>query len=225
MPQKMRREISEHSWEVVDAHAYPKLLLIGADGAPYAPVKNDVSMMIACARALAELAQKHGRDIDARWPVTYGTSVEGLSGPVRIRLVSPHPAIEPVEARPIASYDARRSPDSRRWLRMSEGDRMDQVETYHEESRPHPPGPNPTMHAITHVVVETQLALDDPPEVRKALHRLLQEGLDRHDAIHTIGTLVSEHILGSMQDGGPPDPGSYVEALAVLTAASLPGDQ
>jgi hypothetical protein len=221
VPQKMRREISENSWEVVDAHAYPKILLIGTDGSPYAPTNRDVSMMIACALALAELTEKHGRDLDARRPVRCATSVDGLSGPIRIRLVSPHPALEPDEGKPLSSYDAGRAPKRHRWLKMSEGDRMDQVETYHEESRPHPPASNPTMHAITHVVVETQLALDDPPEVRKALERLLEGGIERHEAIHAIGTLVTEHILGSMQEGGKPDSGSYVEALGALSASTL----
>jgi len=220
VPPKMRREISENSWEVVDAHSYPKILLIGPDGSPYAPTIRDVSMMIVCALALVELTETGSRDLDARRPVRLTTTVEGLSGPVRIRLVSPHPALEPDEGPTLSSYDAARPPQRGRWLKMSEGDRMDQVETYHEESRPHPPAANPTMHAITHVVVETQIAMDDPPEVRKALARLISEGLDRHEAVHAIGSLVTEHILGSMKNGSAPDSGSYVEALAALTAAS-----
>ncbi len=220
VPQKMRREISEHSWEVVDAQAYPKILLIGSDGAPYPPTTHDVSLIIACARALAKLAVKHGSEIDARTPVSLTCKVQGLSGPVRIRLASPHPGLEPAEHAPLSSYDASRSPDRRRWLKMSEGDRMDQVEMFHDESRPHAPAPNPTLHAITHVVVETQLALNDPPEARKALARLLEGGIGRHDAVHAIGELVAEHILGSMKKGGPPDSGSYAEALAALTAES-----
>ncbi|MBW2262511.1 MAG: DUF1841 family protein [Deltaproteobacteria bacterium] len=232
VPQKMRREISEHSWEVVDAHAYPKILLIGSNGAPHAPTRHDVSIMIVCARALVELTRKHGRDIDAHKPATLTTRVEGLSGPISIRLSSPHPALEPEHGTPRSSYDAMRPPNRRKWLRMSEGDRMDQVEMFHEESKPHPVAPNPTLHAITHVVVETQLALNDPPVVRDALARMLAGGvrdalarmlaggLDRHEAVHAIGALVSEHILESMQDSGTPDSGSYIEALTALTVAT-----
>jgi hypothetical protein len=45
-------------------------------------------------------------------------------------------------------------------------------------------------HAANHVIVENQLAMGDATVVPATLARLMQEGLDRHDAIHAIGSVL-----------------------------------
>lgn len=80
---------------------------------------------------------------------------------------------------------------------------------------------NATLHAAIHTVVENQLALGDP-EVRETLDRLLADGLDRHDALHAIGSVLSEQLFGAMQNGGKNVgalPDSYYRGLRELTAA------
>jgi hypothetical protein len=92
-------------------------------------------------------------------------------------------------------YDALKAPDPQDWLDLDEQERIDQVIEYHR--RHHlPMGESVKLHGVAHVVVENQLALGDPPAVREALARLMGEGLDRHDAVHAVGSVV----MGLMYD-------------------------
>ena len=52
------------------------------------------------------------------------------------------------------------------------------------------------LHAVTHAIVENQIALGDETPVARTLQRLMSEGLDRHQAIHAIGSV----LLGFMND-------------------------
>ena len=45
-----------------------------------------------------------------------------------------------------------------------------------------------------HAVVENQIAERDQLPVRRTLLRLMAEGLDRHDAIHAIASVLIGHI-------------------------------
>ena len=69
--------------------------------------------------------------------------------------------------------------------------------------------------------MENQLA-EGLPGAKRALERLLGEGLDRHDAIHAIGSVLMEHIWNlSNKPQGPGDPNApYLVALDSLTADS-----
>lgn len=82
--------------------------------------------------------------------------------------------------------------------------------------------PEPFIHAAFHVVVENQIALGDELPVKARLAELLREGLDRHEAIHAIGSVLAEHMWrmtrGELADEDPHRP--YIEALAGLTASS-----
>jgi hypothetical protein len=60
---------------------------------------------------------------------------------------------------------------------------------YHRRNRL-PMGQSVKLHRVAHVVVENQVALGDPPAVREALARLMGEGLDRHNALHAVGSVV-----------------------------------
>ena len=51
-----------------------------------------------------------------------------------------------------------------------------------------------------HVIVENQLAINDPPEVRPTLKRLVEGGLTRHEAIHAIGSVVAEALFKVMKE-------------------------
>lgn len=65
------------------------------------------------------------------------------------------------------------------------------VREYHKRARIHLP--NAKIHAAVHVVVENQLALgDEVPAVQRAARRLMEEGLDRHDAIHAIANVLTD---------------------------------
>lgn len=95
-------------------------------------------------------------------------------------------------------YDPSQPPNPTEWLELDERERAILVEEHHRHARIDLP--NATVHAIVHVVVENQLATNDDPVVR-ALARLMKAGLPRHDAIHALGSVVSEHIFDLLKRG------------------------
>jgi hypothetical protein len=54
--------------------------------------------------------------------------------------------------------------------------------------------PNAKVHAVLHAIVEAQIALADETPARRAAQRLMDEGLDRHEAIHAIGLVLAEFM-------------------------------
>ena len=71
----------------------------------------------------------------------------------------------------------------------------------------------------SHVIVENQIALADETPVAAVMARLMREGLDRHDAIHAIGSVLMGTFHGAPEDGGEADPTqAYCQGLMQLTA-------
>jgi hypothetical protein len=82
--------------------------------------------------------------------------------------------------------------------------------------------PNLKVHAVFHVVVENQIALGDETPVKRTVQRLMAEGLDRHDAIHAVGSVLAAYIH-DLRNGPEPSPGedpnrAYFEEREKLTA-------
>lgn len=116
------------------------------------------------------------------------------------------------------TYDPHVGPVAAEWLEMPEAERIDMVAAYHRRRRISLP--NRQLHSIIHVVVENQLALGEHIVIQ-ALERLLDGGLDRHEAIHAIGMVLSEHIFALLKRGGEPAVNAqapYFERLQRLTA-------
>jgi hypothetical protein len=90
-------------------------------------------------------------------------------------------------------YDPLKAPDPEEWLALDEQERIDLVRDYHRRARIKLPAA--TLHAALHAIVDGQIALGDQLSVRRAAQRLMDEGLDRHDAIHAIGSVLSEFIF------------------------------
>lgn len=88
------------------------------------------------------------------------------------------------------------------------------------EDAPHPgmPPVRLRLHATIHTVVETQLEVGEPPFVRSTLERLLVGGLDRHSAVHAIGSVAAREVLEAMQQGQAYDEQRYRAALDELDA-------
>ncbi len=93
-------------------------------------------------------------------------------------------------------YDPDRTPEPSRWLELDEWERITLAEKAHRHLASEIP--SVPAHANIHVVVENQLAMGLDPVVR-ALHRLMGEGLSRHDAVHAIGLVVSILLLRRMK--------------------------
>jgi len=119
-------------------------------------------------------------------------------------------------------YDPLKTPDPERWLELDEQERIGLVQMHHESAGIQLP--NAVLHAAMHTIVENQLAMKDD-KVQETLDRLLAEGLDRHDALHAIGSVLAEQIWGAMKT--PPDdtglPETYYRGLSDLTAAKWRG--
>ena len=114
-------------------------------------------------------------------------------------------------------YDPATGPDARSWLELPESERTDAVREHHRRAGLR--AESPEVHAIIHVAVETQLA-EGHSEATAALERLLQEGLDRHEALHAIGSVLAEEMFDVMKSKRPHDPAVYVRKLSNLTASS-----
>jgi hypothetical protein len=116
------------------------------------------------------------------------------------------------------AYDPQQAPDPRGWLALDESERIALVEEFHWLANISLP--NIRLHATIHAAVETQAALGEGTPVAAALDRLMAEGLDRHDAIHAIGSLLAEltyDVLDDAPAGGDPNAAFY-ERLPQLTA-------
>jgi len=106
------------------------------------------------------------------------------------------------------------------WLELDESERMLLVTEYHRRERIRLP--NETIHAGIHVIVENQVALGDAFPVKAVLLRLMDQGLDRHEATDAIGSVLSESLftmLGEMDRKGDPND-NYLSKLKSLSAKS-----
>jgi len=116
-------------------------------------------------------------------------------------------------------YDPHQHIDSEAWQALDESERIESVQQYHRRNRIRLP--NEKLHALTHVIVENQVALGDTFLARAVLLRLMEEGLDRHEAVHAIGLVLSEQLFAAMREEGGGDLNAqYVEKLNRLTAES-----
>jgi hypothetical protein len=111
-------------------------------------------------------------------------------------------------------------PDAEAWQALDEGEQIRLVRQYHR--RAGVKLPNAILHAAIHTVVENQIAVGDDIPVHQTIERLQAEGLDRHEAIHAVGLVLSEHIYDLMKS--PPvneyPNERYWTALAELSAES-----
>ena len=118
----------------------------------------------------------------------------------------------------VLKYDPLIGPNALAWTATDEAGRVAAVLKYHignKEAKP-----NDRLHAAIHAVVENQVAMGAGYPTAAVLARLIGQGLDRHDAVHAIGSLVSEHMFRALRD--PSTGGSlganYEADLTALTA-------
>jgi hypothetical protein len=111
-------------------------------------------------------------------------------------------------------YDPLVAPDPQAWLSEPEAGRLGAVLQQHMRTAARVG--NLQLHAAIHTTVETQIAERYANSV-KALERLVSEGLDRHEAIHAIGTAVAKHVFRVLQ-GDAFDDKAYGSALDALDA-------
>ena len=109
--------------------------------------------------------------------------------------------------------DQRPAPDA--WLDLEEIERMTLVSAYHRDNDIEVP--SMSAHATVHVVVENQIALRQET-VLATEARLIDEGLDRHEALHAIGAILTEQIHDTLTSFADADGGNQDARLKNLTA-------
>jgi hypothetical protein len=124
---------------------------------------------------------------------------------------------EAIEAVTGMRYDPEVAPDPSRWQELGEDEQIMLVEAYHRQAGIELP--SMTVHATVHTTIENQAAMGDELPVRRAIERLMGEGLDRHDAVHAVGSVLTAH-LHEVLKGGRPGNAAYNAAVERLTAES-----
>jgi hypothetical protein len=115
------------------------------------------------------------------------------------------------------TYNPEKTFPAAQWLAIDESERIAMVESWHRRAGIRIPGAK--VHAIIHTVVENQIALGESVIV-ESLERLRNEGLSRHDAIHAIGTVLSEYMFHALKGTSAPDsPEVYYDRVRRLSAA------
>jgi hypothetical protein len=114
-------------------------------------------------------------------------------------------------------YDPNTPPAGDKWSDLNESEQIDRVIDYHPRARIKLP--NVRVHAAMHVIVENQILLGDETPVASTLARLMAEGLDRHDALHAIASVLSGVMYDAINTSAGGDiNASYFRELSELTA-------
>ena len=113
-------------------------------------------------------------------------------------------------------YDPLTAPEPESWLDLDEGEQLESILRYHKRAKLR--CGNVRLHALIHVIVENQLA-EGLLSASSALGRLQGQGLDRHDAIHAIGSVLASGIYNAMR-GEEFRVENYETALDSLSADS-----
>jgi hypothetical protein len=115
-------------------------------------------------------------------------------------------------------YDPAQAPDPAQWNALSESARLALIEDYHRRARISLP--DVRVHAGAHMVVENQAALGDELPVRRAIQRLMGGGLDRHEAVHAVASVLTNALYDLLKnpDSAAVDQERYNAAVERLTA-------
>lgn len=78
---------------------------------------------------------------------------------------------------------------------------------------------NVNVHSIFHTVIENQIEMGDEHPTKATLERLMREGLDCHDSIHAIASVLANHVwkIGKKKMKGDVNK-IYMKAMEKLTA-------
>jgi hypothetical protein len=94
-------------------------------------------------------------------------------------------------------YDPLKAPEGEDWLSMDDDEKMAIIENYHRSTEEDFEGMK--VHCVIHEIVENQIAMGEELPVRDKLAQLIDGGLDRHEAIHAIGMVLSGYLFDLME--------------------------
>ena len=75
---------------------------------------------------------------------------------------------------------------------------------------------NPRFKKAILQVVDNQLRMNDPPETKETLERLVSEGYSKQQAREMIGAVVSAHIYDMLKENRMYDNEKYIKDLNKL---------
>jgi hypothetical protein len=116
-------------------------------------------------------------------------------------------------------YNPYKPPDPESWLELPESDRINAILAYHlNDEKLDFEGLN--LHCIIQCTVENQAAMGNETPVQQTLERLMKEGLDRHEAVHAIGSVLGKYIwkIGKKKISGENINELYFEDLRHFSA-------
>ena len=83
-------------------------------------------------------------------------------------------------------------------------------------------GTNPILHITIHQTIENQIAIGKPKETAQTIEALMRQGLDRHEAIHRVGTVMAGEISHILQGKRLFDETGYIRKLRRLVEPAMP---
>jgi hypothetical protein len=113
-----------------------------------------------------------------------------------------------------SAYDVANPPTAEEWLAMDEGHRIAAVEDAHRRTRASV-GQNAAAHASMHVVIENRLAMGHRAVI-DAYERFCAAGVDRHNTIHALASVASDHMLAVLEQRADFDQTTADAAYAAL---------
>jgi uncharacterized protein len=114
-------------------------------------------------------------------------------------------------------YDPIEPPDPAAWRDLDAQERLILIEAFHRRAGDE--AQSPQLHAVVHATVEDQVAAGEDI-VCDTLARLQGEGLDRHEAIHAIGSIMTKHLYAALKSKAEPGNlhDAYLAEVETLTA-------
>ena len=117
-------------------------------------------------------------------------------------------------------YDPRQAVDAEVWNASDDDAKLEAVLRFHRRERHPLPKDRARAHALFHIVIENQIAMGGEYVAQAVLERLIGEGLDRHQAVHAMASVMTDHVYNASKWGGPGAEfgGEYTRKLTQLTA-------
>lgn len=76
---------------------------------------------------------------------------------------------------------------------------------------------SPFVHTVLHVTVDRQISLEHPEMVPRTLQRLIDQGMEEHQALHAIIAVYAELHFSTFRQGGQFDTLDYESQLQYLS--------
>lgn len=116
------------------------------------------------------------------------------------------------------TYDPLLDQNKEEWLGVSEFERIDAVREFHEKIDEDFEDDALSIHCSVHVIVENQLA-EGVELIPETVAKLVRQGLNRHEAIHAIGAIISKDLYNIIRGEDVEfSPKKYRQKLEKITA-------